>query len=76
MYEKALRSLRVSTRLSDPPFRGDLAAAVARAERLARENAALRARLAARRFDWFQWSLVGVIALCGAAILFVLAAGR
>jgi hypothetical protein len=34
------------------------------------------AAMAARRFDWFQWSLVGVIALCGAAILFVLAARR
>jgi hypothetical protein len=35
---------------------------------LARANAALRAKLAARQFDWFQWALVGVIALCGMAI--------
>jgi hypothetical protein len=68
--------LGVSTRLSAPPFRDDLAAAVERAERLARANAALRARLAARRFDWFQWSLVGLIALCGAAMIFILMAGH
>ena len=47
-----------------PPFRDNLAAAVERVERLARENSALRARLAARRLDWVQWMLVGVITCC------------
>lgn len=46
------------------PFRDDLAAAVERAERLADENAALRARLTARRLEWVQWMLVGVITCC------------
>ena len=58
------------------PFRDDLAAAVERAERLAHENAALRARLAARRLDWVQWALVGVIALCGVAITYLLVTWR
>jgi hypothetical protein len=39
------------------PSREDLSATIERAERLAQENAALRARLAARRFDWVQWTL-------------------
>jgi hypothetical protein len=52
------------------------AAAVERAERLAHENAALRAKLAARRLDRVQWTLVGVIALCGVAITCVLVTWR
>ena len=55
------------------PFRDDLAAAVERAARLARENAALRAALAARGFDWFQWILVSLMAFCGVAMTFILA---
>jgi hypothetical protein len=55
------------------PSRDDLAAAIERAGRLARENAALRAALSARSFDWFQWALVSLIALCGVAIIFLLA---
>ena len=55
------------------PFRDDLAAAVERSGRLARENAALRAALAGRRFDWFQWLLVSLIAFCVVAITFILA---
>jgi hypothetical protein len=58
------------------PFRDALAAANERAERLAHENAALRGRLAARRFDWVQWTLVGVIALCGVEIACILATWR
>lgn len=49
---------------------------VERAERLAHENAALRARLADRRLGWVQWTLVGVIALCGVAIMCVLVTWR
>jgi hypothetical protein len=66
----------MTTRSSFQLFRDDLAAAVQRAERLARANAALRAKLAARQFDWFQWALVGVIALCGVAITSILATWR
>jgi hypothetical protein len=63
--------------LSAAPFRDDLAAAIARAERLARDNALLRARLAARRLDCVQWLLVSIIALCSVAIgCIILAAGR
>jgi uncharacterized membrane protein len=58
------------------PSRDDLSATIERAERLAKENAALRARLAARRFDWVQWTLVAVIALCGVAIACMLVAWR
>ena len=58
------------------PFRDDLAAAVERAERLAHENAALRARLAARRLDWVQWTLIGVIGFCGVEIACILATWR
>jgi hypothetical protein len=58
------------------PFRDDLAAANERAERLAHENAALRARLAARRLDWLSWTLVGVIALCVGEIAWVLVTWR
>jgi hypothetical protein len=54
------------------PFRDELAAAVRRAERLARDNAALRAKLAVWRFDVFQWALVGIIVLCGIAATYVL----
>jgi hypothetical protein len=62
--------------LSRPPFRDDLAAALGRAERLERDNALLRARLAGRRFDCVQWILVSVIALSALAIGCILAAGR
>jgi hypothetical protein len=62
--------------MSVHPSRDDLAAAVERAERLAQENAALRARLALRRLDRVQWMLVGVIALCGVAIACILATWR
>ena len=59
-------------RAGSHPLRDDLAAAIERAERLGRENAVLRARLAAPRFDAIQWMLVGVIALCGAAITYTI----
>ena len=58
------------------PFRDDLAAAVKRSGRLARENSALRAALAARRFDWFQWLLASVIAFCVVAITLILATSQ
>jgi hypothetical protein len=75
--QRRVQSLKVSSRrFSCQPFRDDLAAAVKRAEGLARDNAALHARLAARRLDWFQWSLVGVIGLCVAAIAYILMAGH
>jgi hypothetical protein len=61
--------------LSARPFRDDLAGAIERAERLARDNALLRAKLAARRYDAIQWILVSIIALCGVAIGCVVAAG-
>jgi len=64
------------TMLSGHPFRDDLAAALGRAERLERDNALLRARLAAHRFDCVQWILVSIIALSSAAIGCILAAGR
>jgi hypothetical protein len=57
-------------------FRDALAAAMERAERLARDNAVLRARLAARRFDRFQWLLVSLLGLCAVAIVYILAAGH
>ena len=59
-----------------PPFRDNLAAAVERVERLARENSALRARLAARRLDWVQWMLVGVITCCVLATASLIGAWR
>jgi hypothetical protein len=62
--------------LSAHPFRDDLTFALERAERLARENAFLRARLATRRFDFVRWMLVSIIALRGVAIGCILAAGR
>jgi hypothetical protein len=60
--------------ISTHPFRDDLAAAIERAELLARENASLRARLAARRWDYVQWTLLGLIALSGVAMVYILAA--
>jgi hypothetical protein len=56
------------------PFRDDLAAMVERADRLARENLALRTKLAATRFNWIQWSLVSLIGLCVAAIGYLVVA--
>jgi hypothetical protein len=58
----------MTSRRSPPPFRDDLGAALERARSLARENAQLRARVAGRRFDWIQWTLVGVIAISGMTI--------
>jgi len=43
------------------PFRDDLASVIDRAERIARENAMLRAQLARRQFDPIQWALVSLI---------------
>jgi hypothetical protein len=53
------------------PFRDDLAAAIERAECLARENARLRARRARDPYNWIQWSLVSLICLCFAAIVYL-----
>jgi hypothetical protein len=66
----------MTTRSSFRPYRDALAAAVERAEGLARENAVLRTNLTALRFDWLQWSLVGVIAMCGVAITGIVLTGR
>ena len=66
----------MTQRLSCESFRDDLAAAVQRADRLAQDNVALRTRLAARRFDWVQWLLVGVIALCAVATVCILMTAR
>jgi hypothetical protein len=54
------------------PFRNELAVATERTERLARENATLRARYATLRLDRVQWSLVGFIASCGVVITYAL----
>ena len=62
----------MTTESSANPFRDDLAAAVERAERLAHDNAVLRARLAVHRFDWIQWMLVGLIVLCGVTVTYIL----
>jgi hypothetical protein len=65
----------VKTKCFADPFRCDLAAAIERAEHLARENAALRAERATVSWDLLQWSLMGLVALCGLAIVFILTAG-
>jgi hypothetical protein len=64
----------MGSRLPRHPFRDDFAAAVWHVDRLARENALLRARLVARGFHWVQWMLVGVLTLCGGAIAYILSA--
>jgi len=64
----------MSTRLAVHPFRDDLASAVEHGQRLARENSVLRAKLAARGFNWIQWCLVGLIASCGLAVVYIFAA--
>jgi hypothetical protein len=56
------------------PFRDNLASVVNRADRLARENAMLRAQLARRRLHWIQWALVSLIGLCVAAIGYLVVA--
>jgi hypothetical protein len=61
----AIRAGSMRSRYS--PFRDDLALAFERAERLARENALLRARLSARPFDW--WSSLGRLDLVERALL-------
>jgi hypothetical protein len=53
------------------PFRDELAAAIERADRLARDNAALRARPQSARFDPIPWMLVGLIGLCVLAISYL-----
>jgi len=58
------------------PFRDELGAAYERAERLARELASLQLRLAAVRFDWLQWTLVGLIAACAMTIEYLFASAR
>jgi hypothetical protein len=59
--------------LAAHPFRDDLAVALERAERLSRENARLRAKLASQRFNWIQWILVGIVVFCGIATVYILA---
>jgi hypothetical protein len=54
------------------PFRDELAAAIHRAEWLARENARLRGQRAARGLDSVQCTLIGILALCAAAIPYIL----
>ncbi len=44
------------------------ASVIERAERLARENAMLRARITRNRLDWIQRSLASLIGLCVVAI--------
>jgi hypothetical protein len=56
------------------PFRNDLAAALERADRLAQENALLRARLKRRRLHWIQWMLVSLIGLSVAGIAYLIMA--
>jgi hypothetical protein len=56
------------------PFRDDLGAAIERADRLERENLALKAKLAATTFNWIQWALVSLIGLCVAAIGYLVVA--
>jgi hypothetical protein len=56
------------------PFRDDLAAAVERADRLACENRALRARLMRGRLHWTQLALVSLIGLSVAAIGYLVVA--
>ena len=63
------------------PFRDELGAAVERADRLARENAALRWRLRACQaaalnkwltwhgFDWVVWAMVAFMVACVATII-------
>jgi hypothetical protein len=57
------------------PFRDELAVAVERAERLARDNAILRAKLAAGRWPWIVWPVSGVMALCVVALVYLVAVG-
>jgi membrane protein required for beta-lactamase induction len=54
--------------ISPSPFRDDLAAALERADRLARENTRLRTKLGRRRLHWIQWALVSLIGLSVAGI--------
>jgi hypothetical protein len=66
-------------------FRDELGAAVERADRLARENAALRWRLRVYQaaalnkwltwhgFDWVLWATVALMAACVAAIVYIIA---
>jgi hypothetical protein len=56
------------------PFRDDLTAALERADRLARENALLRARLTRRRLHWIQWALLSLIGLSVAGIGYLVVA--
>jgi hypothetical protein len=61
----------------DHPFRSDLAAAVELAERLARENAVLRAKLAVRRLDWAVWAYIAILMVLGAvAETYIFSSGR
>jgi hypothetical protein len=60
--------------MTTSPFRDDLAAAVERADRLARENRVLRARLTRGRLHWIQWVLGALIGLCVAAIGYLVVA--
>jgi hypothetical protein len=66
----------MSMKASLSPFRDEVSAIVERADRLARENAVLRARLRVRDFNWLQWLLVGVLVLCAAIITYILSAVR
>jgi hypothetical protein len=56
------------------PFRDDLAAALERADRLARENLALRAKLNRGRLHWIQWALGALVGLSVAAIGYLVVA--
>jgi membrane protein required for beta-lactamase induction len=59
---------------SRSPFRDDLAAALERADRFARENARLRTKLSRRRLHWIQWVLVSLIGLSVAGIGYLVVA--
>jgi hypothetical protein len=56
------------------PFRDNLASAFERADRLAHENALLRARLRRGRLHWIQWALGALVGLCAAAIGYLVVA--
>lgn len=58
------------------PYRDELAAALERTDRLARENAMLRAGFGTMRLDWWQRGLIGLIAACALTIAYLIASVR